>query len=140
MDMHGNIEMMVFEKMMIQLQMMDLNRPVVFKVTISKDDRGANIKVNKVLELEDAKKEKIDIKKEVVVEKPLTPMFVKIELKDELNTLKELHTLVQKYPGRRPLKLIISSKLQDVVMESNISVSDEIVQELEKVTSLRVAL
>jgi DNA polymerase-3 subunit alpha len=67
-------------------------------------------------------------------------MFVKIELKDELNTLKELHTLVQKYPGRRPLKLIISSKLQDVVMESNISVSDEIVQELEKVTSLRVAL
>jgi DNA polymerase-3 subunit alpha len=140
MDFHGNIEMMVFEKMMIQLQMMDLNQPVVFKVTISKDDRGANIKVNKVLELENASKEKIDIKKEQIPQKPLTPMFVKIELKDELNTLQELYTLVQKYPGRRPLKLIISSKLQDVVMESNISVSDEIVAELEKVTSLRVAV
>ena len=140
MDFHGNIEMMVFEKMMIQLQMMDLNQPVVFKVTISKDDRGVNIRVNKVLELENASKEKIDIKKELIPQKPLTPMFVKIELKDELNTLQELYTLVQKYPGRRPLKLIISSKLQDVVMESNISVSDEIVAELEKVTSLRVAV
>jgi DNA polymerase-3 subunit alpha len=140
MDLHGNIEMMVFEKMMIQLQMMDLNQPVVFKVTISKDDRGANIRVNKVLELENASKEKIDIKKELTPQKPLTPMFVKIELKDELNTLQELYDLVQKYPGRRPLKLIISSKLQDIVMESNISVSDEIVAELEKVTSLRVAV
>ena len=70
----------------------------------------------------------------------MTPIFVKIELKEETKTLEELHRLVQKYPGRRPLKLIISSKLQDVVIESHIKVSDEIVEELEKVTSLKVAL
>ncbi len=140
MDFHGNIEMMVFEKMMIQLQMMDLNRPVAFKVTVSKDDRGSNIRVNKLVELEAAKKEKVDIKKEVIPEKPLTPIFVKIELKEETNSLEALHQLVQKYPGRRPLKLIISSKLQDVVIESQIRVNDAIVEELEKVTSLKVAL
>ncbi len=140
MDLHGNIEMMVFEKMMIQLQMMDLNKPVAFKVTVSKDDRGTNIRVNKVVELDDAKKEKVEIKKEVIPEKPLTPVFVKIELKDETTTLEQLHQLVQKYPGRRPLKLIISSKLQDVVIESNIRVSDAIVEELEKVVSLKVAV
>ncbi len=140
MDLHGNIEMMVFEKMMIQLQMMDLNRPVAFKVTVSKDDRGTNIRVNKIVELDDAKKEKVEIKKEIIPQKPLTPVFVKIELKDEMTTLEQLHQLVQKYPGRRPLKLIISSKLQDVVIESNIQVSDAIVEELEKVTSLKVAV
>jgi DNA polymerase-3 subunit alpha len=140
MDLHGNIEMMIFEKMMIQLQMMDTNQPVAFKVTVNKDDRGSNIRVHKIIELEDAKKEKVEIKKEVEVERPLTPIFVKIELKEETKTLDDLHQLVQKYPGKRPLKLIISSKLQDVVIESQIRVSDAIVEELEKVTSLKVAL
>jgi DNA polymerase-3 subunit alpha len=140
MDLHGNIEMMIFEKMMIQLQMMDTNQPVAFKVTVNKDDRGSNIRVHKIVALEEAKKEKVEIKKAVMEEKPLTPIFVKIELKEETKTLEELHQLVQKYPGRRPLKLIISSKLQDVVIESQICVSDAIVEELEKVTSLKVAL
>ncbi len=140
MDLHGNIEMMIFEKMMVQLQMMDLNQPVAFKVTVNKDDRGTNIRVAKVVALDDAKKEKVDIKKEIIPEKPLTPIFVKVELKDETTTLDALHHLVKKYPGNRPLKLIISSKLQDVVIESHIRVSDEIVEELEKVTSLKVAL
>ncbi|HIP46308.1 MAG TPA: DNA polymerase III subunit alpha [Campylobacterales bacterium] len=140
MDLHGNIEMMIFEKMMIQLQMMDLNQPVAFKVLVNKDDRGTNIRVQKIVELDDAKKEKVDIKKEMIPEKPLTPIFVKVELRDETTTLDELHHLVKKYPGRRPLKLIISSKLQDVVIESNIRVSDAIVEELGKVTSLKVAV
>jgi len=140
MDLHGNIEMMIFEKMMIQLQMMDLNQPVAFKVQVNKDDRGSNIRVQKIVALDDAKKEKVDIKKEIIPPKPLTPIFVKVELKDDTATLDELHHLVKKYPGRRPLKLIISSKLQDVVLESHIGVSDEIVEELEKVTSLKVAV
>ncbi len=140
MDFHGNIEMMIFERMMVQLAMMDQNRPVVFKVTISKDDRGHSIKVNKILALEEAKKEKIEIKKEVIEEKPKSPIFVKIELRDELNVLDELHQLIMKYPGRSPLKLILSSKLQDVIIESKIWVSENIVEELEKITSLKVAV
>jgi len=140
MDFHGNIEMMIFEKMMVQLQMMDQNRPVVFKVTISKDDRGHNIKVNKILELENAKKEKIEIKKEVIQEKPKSPIFVKLELSESTNVLEELHQLVQKYPGNAPLKLILSSKLQDVILESKLWVNENIVNELEKVTALKVAV
>jgi DNA polymerase-3 subunit alpha len=120
--------------------MMDLNQPVAFKVTVSKDDRGSNIRVNKIVELDAAKKEKVDIKKEVIPEKPLTPVFVKVELKEDTKTLELLHQLVQKYPGRRPLKLIISSKLQDVVIESQMQVNDAIIEELEKVTSLKVAV
>jgi DNA polymerase-3 subunit alpha len=140
MDFHGNIEMMIFEKMMVQLQMMDQNRPVVFKVTISKDDRGHNIKVNKILELENAKKEKIEIKKEVIQEKPKSPIFVKLELSESTNVLEELYDLVQSHPGNSPLKLILSSKLQDVIIESKIWVNENIVEKLEKVTALKVAV
>ncbi len=140
MDFHGSIEMMIFEKMMVQLEMMDQTQPVVFKVTISQDDRGVNIRVNKILRLDEAKREKIEIKKNVVAPKPKTPIFVKIELKEETKVLESLHELVRKYPGSHPLKLIISSKLQDIILESKIWVDEKIVEELEKITALKVAV
>jgi len=138
MDFHGDIEFMVFEKTLVQIAMMDQNRPIAFKVQITKDDRGINKRVLKVSDLEGAKKEKTDIKKEVIKE-VVSPIFVKIEISSGTETLKELHKLVKEYPGNRPLKLILSSKLQDVVIESNISVNEMIVEKLEAITSIKVA-
>ena len=138
MDFHGDIEFMVFEKTLVQLAMMDQNRPIAFKVQITKDDRGINKRVLKVSDLEGAKKEKTDIKKEVV-KVVIEPIFVKIEISSGVETLNKLHKLVKEYPGNRPLKLILSSKLQDVVIESQISVNEMIIQKLEEITSIKVA-
>ncbi len=138
MDFHGDIELMVFEKTLVQIAMMDQNRPIAFKVQITKDDRGINTRVSKVSDLEGAKKEKCDIKKEVVKE-IISPIFIKIEIDENDNVLKELHKLVKEFPGNRPLKLILSSKLQDVVIESNICVNEMIVEKLEKITAIKVA-
>jgi DNA polymerase-3 subunit alpha len=138
MDFHGDIEFMVFEKTLVQIAMMDQNRPIAFKVQITKDDRGVNKRVLKVSDLEGAKKEKTDIKKEVK-QVVISPIFVKIEISSGVETLNALHKLVKEYPGSRPLKLILSSKLQDVVIESNISVNEMIVEKLEAITSIKVA-
>ncbi len=138
MDFHGNIEIMVFEKTLVEIAMMDQSRPVCFKVAISKDDQFTRMKVLKVLTLEDAKKEKVEVKKQIA---PINkdPIFVKIEVDDNPDILHKLHQLVCEYPGARPLKLILSSKLQDVVIESKISVNEMIVEKLEAFTSLKVA-
>jgi DNA polymerase-3 subunit alpha len=139
MDFHGNVEFMVFEKMLIQLEMMDKNRPLAFKVAVNNDERGVSVRCLKIVDLEASKKEKVEVKKLQEAPKPLTPIFVKIELKDDTSSLEELHELVHSYPGNRPLKIIISSKLQDVVIESNIRVNEMIIEKLEAVTSLKVA-
>jgi DNA polymerase-3 subunit alpha len=138
MDFHGDIEFMVFEKTLVQLAMMDQNRPIAFKVQITKDDRGINKRVLKVSDIDGAKKEKIDIKKEVIPV-VVSPIFVKVEVTDDAKVLQELYRLVKEHPGNRPLKLILSSKLQDVVIESNLSVNEMIVQKLEAITSIKVA-
>jgi DNA polymerase-3 subunit alpha len=138
MDFHGDIEFMVFEKTLVQIAMMDQNRPIAFKVQITKDDRGVNKRVLKVSDLEGAKKEKTDIKKEVIKE-PVSPIFVKLEIDNDDKVLQELYRLVKEHPGNRPLKLILSSKLQDVVIESNIEVNGMIVEKLEAITSIKVA-
>ncbi len=138
MDFHGNIEIMVFEKTLVEIAMMDQSRPVCFKVAISKDDQFTRMKVLKVLALEDAKKEKVEVKKQVA---PVNrdPIFVKVEVGDNPDILHKLHHLVCEYPGSRPLKLILSSKLQDVVIESKISVNEMIIEKLEEITHLKVA-
>jgi DNA polymerase-3 subunit alpha len=139
MDFHGNVEFMVFERTRIEIELLDQNEPIAFKVQISKDDQFTRIKVLKVFGLDDAKKEKVDIKREIKNE-ILTPVFVKIQVEESTQVLDELYHLVQSYRGNRPLKLILSSKLQDVVLESQIMVNDAIIEKLEGITSLKVAV
>ncbi len=138
MDFHGDIEFMVFEKTLVEIAMMDKSRPIAFKVQISKDDRGVNKRVLKVSDIQSAKTEKVDIKKEIKKE-VLVPIFVKIEIDSDIEILHKLYRVVKEFPGNRPLKLILSSKLQDVVMESTLSVSDAIIDKLEEIASLKVA-
>ncbi len=138
MDFHGDIEFMVFEKTLVQIAMMDQNQPIAFKVQITKDDRGINKRVLKVSDLIGAKKEKIDVKKEVFTE-VVSPIFVKVEIDSDTKILQELYQLVKEFPGNRPLKLILSSKLQDVVIESNICVNEMIVEKLEGISAIKVA-
>ncbi len=138
MDLHGNIEITVFEKMLVQLETMDQNRPICFKVAVTKDDQFTRMRVLKITDLEHAKKEKVETKKIVHEETP-SPIFVKLPIESNEEVLEELYRLVREHPGRRPLKLILSAKLQDVVMESQIRVNDAIVEKLEKITALKVA-
>ena len=142
MDLHGNIEIMVFEKTLKEIRLMNLDEPVCLKVAISKDDQFTRMKVLKVLELKDATKEKTDIKK--VVEKkapppPKPPLYVKVEIQDREDILEKLNNLFLSNRGDRPVTLILSSKLQDIVIESNIKVSENVVKELENFEELKVA-
>ncbi len=138
MDFHGNIEIMVFEKTLVEIAMMDQSRPVCFKVAISKDDQFTRMKVLKVLPIEDAKKEKVEVKKQAA---PVNrdPIYVKIEVGNDPEILEKLHRLVSEYPGSRPLKLILASKLQDVVIESKIAVNEMILEKLETLEEIKVA-
>lgn len=138
MDFHGNIEIMVFEKTLVEIAMMDQSRPICFKVAISKDDQFTRMKVLKVLALEDAKREKLDVKKQMA---PINrdPIYVKVSVGNDPDILHKLHQLVSEYPGSRPLKLILASKLQDVVIESKISVNEMILEKLETLEEIKVA-
>ena len=54
------------------------------------------------------------------------PIFIKIDLNDNLALLEEIYSIVQRRSGNRPLSLIIQSKLEDAVMQTPFFVNDEI--------------
>ena len=138
MDFHGNIEMMLFSDKLEQLEQMDLEEPVAFKVKVTHTEMFTRISVVKIFTLDTVKRE---AKKVVtkIVEKP--PEMLKIRLRMDKSTelLEELYRLVRRYPGNRPLQLNIVSKLQNVVIDSAIRVDSKVIEELERYEAIDVA-
>ncbi|MDQ7044285.1 MAG: DNA polymerase III subunit alpha [Sulfurimonas sp.] len=130
MDFHGNIEIMLFSDKLEQLKEMYLEEPVAFKVKITHTEMFTRMNVTKIMTLRDAKKECKKVVKEIR-EVPQEPLSIAIRLDTDMNILEDLYTLIRKNPGSRPLKIIITAKLQNVVIDSAIHVSNSIVAALE---------
>ncbi len=132
MDLHGNIELMLFENRLKELdEDFDLSKPIAFKVKITKDGDFTRMNIMKITTMKDAKKTKVKVEKEVKhVEEPVQPpLILALNLMPDAKVVEELMCLVDKYPGKRPLELHIKSKLADVIIESKMKVSELILEE-----------
>ena len=132
MDLHGNIELMLFENRLKELEEdFDLTKPIAFKVKITKDGDFTRMNILKISSMKDAKKAKVKVEKEVkYVEEPVQPpLILALNLMPDTKIVEELMCLVDKYPGKRPLELHIKSKLADVIIESKMKVSELIMEE-----------
>ncbi|MDD2267425.1 DNA polymerase III subunit alpha [Sulfuricurvum sp.] len=129
MDFHGNIEVMLFSDKLEELEKMDLDEPIAFKVKVTHTEMFTRISVTKIMTLAEAKKEakKVETK---IVEAPQEPLLLRIRLSENLESLEKLYTLIRRHPGRRPIKLTIVSKLCDVVIDSAIRVDNKVIEEL----------
>jgi DNA polymerase-3 subunit alpha len=132
-DLHGNIELMLFEKHIKMLEeRFNIERPIAFKVRISKTDDFTRMSILKIETLEDATKEKVKVKKEekYTPEPDLPPIIIAINLMPDSRIAEELMCLAQRHPGKHPLSLKVRSKLADVVIESKVKVSKEFINEV----------
>ena len=136
MDLHGNIELMLFENRLKELEEdFDLTKPIAFKVKITKDGDFTRMNILKISNIKDAKKAKVKVEKEVkhVAEPVQPPLILKVNLMPDAKTVEELMCLVERFPGKRPLELHIKSKLADVIIESKMKVSEMILEEAKEI-------
>ncbi|MCD4667424.1 MAG: DNA polymerase III subunit alpha, partial [Sulfurimonas sp.] len=130
MDFHGNIEIMLFSDKLEKLAEMNKEEPIAFKGKITHTDFGPRISISKIMTLKESKKECKKVKTEVR-EIPQEPLHLAIKVESDMKVLEELYTLIRQNPGSRPLKLIITAKLQNVVIDSAIRVNNNILKALE---------
>jgi len=127
MDLHGNIELMLFENRLKELEEdFDITKPIAFKVKITRDGDFTRMNILKIESLKDARKEKVKIKKEEhhTPEPEQPPLILALDLMPDPKISEELFYLAEKHPGRRPLELHIKSKLADIVIESKVRVGE----------------
>ncbi len=130
MDFHGNVEIMLFSDKLEQLREMNQDEPIAFKAKITHTEMFTRIGVTKIMTLREAAKETKKVKKEVR-EIPEEPLSLSIKLDENTQILEQLYTLIRQHPGGRELKLVITSKLQNVVINSGIRVNSSIIQALD---------
>lgn len=135
MDFHGNIEFMIFTKTLAQLEEMDLHSPIAFKLKVTRDDTGMKLLGEKVIDLESAKKEKVETKK---VEAPLSPTIIRLHVSDNHEVLNQLYALLRANHGRSNVELVISSKLVDVKMSTHINIDPSITPQIEEIQGVEV--
>lgn len=136
MDLHGNIELMLFENKLKELEEeFDINKPIAFKVRITKDGDFTRMSILKIESLKDAKKEKVKVKKEEkhTPEPEVTPIILALNLMPDARIIEELYCLAEKHPGNHPLELRIKSKLSDIIIESKMRVSQMIINEAKEI-------
>jgi DNA polymerase-3 subunit alpha len=136
MDLHGNIELMLFESRLKELEEdFDRTKPIAFKVKITKDGDFTRMNILKISNIKDAKKTKVKVEKEVkhVLEAKQAPLILALNLMPDAKTVEELMCLVERHPGKRPLELHIKSKLADVIIESKWKVSDLILEDAKEI-------
>ena len=124
-DLHGNIELMLFEDKIKELnEDFDLEEPIAFKVRITQDEQfGAKMSLRKIESLKDAKKEKLKVKKKEVIEPPL---HIAINFSDNAQFMYELFEIIAHNQGKRELKLIVKSKLADIELETGFKVTSQV--------------
>ena len=138
MDFHGNIEMMLFADKLEQLDRMDLDEPVAFKVKVTHTEMFTRISVTKIFTLKEVKKEAKKVQTKIV-EKPQEPLVITLRLSRDMAQLEQLYRLIRQNPGPRQMKLCITSKLQDIVLDSAIRVDNKVIAEIEKLSDVNVA-
>jgi DNA polymerase-3 subunit alpha len=131
MDYHGNIEFMLFADMLEELQGYNLEEPLAFKVKIQKDDQFTRISARKILTLKEVNKQKTKEVAYVPPPAPELPLNVFVDLSKSEELLMEFYRLAKAHPGQRKLHITLTSKLQNVVIDSNLSVNSEIITKIE---------
>lgn len=124
MDLHGNLEIMVFENKLKEIEKMDTDQPIAFKCEISQDGQFTRMRVLDIMTLEDAAKSKVQtkrIEKEILLE----PIDVEVKISHDASTLERLHQIALQYVGKRPLRIRLVSKLQNIIIETALRVSDD---------------
>ena len=137
MDLHGNIELMLFEDRIKELREdFDLTKPIAFKVGVKIDDFGTKFSLKKIESLKEAKTEKL--KKGKKVEKVQAPLNVAIEFSEDDKIIYELFNIISQNQGKREVTLTIKSKLGDVELDSGYYVNNNVEAMLKELSGVYV--
>lgn len=124
MDLHGNIELMMFEDRLKELRAdFDLNEPIAFKVRITKDEQFTKINLRKIETLKEARKEKLKTK-HAPKEEPA--LHIAVNYRNDEQIMYDLFEVIAHNQGKRALHITVKSKLGDIELETGFKVTSKV--------------
>jgi len=107
MDYHGSFEFMVFKDMLEKFENLDKNEPIAIKCYIEKNGDFTRISCKKVMSLDEAIEEKVDVKKTIKIE----DFYYQMKLsKNYESELLDIYKKAKNNPGNKRLILKINTE------------------------------
>ncbi|NWF66197.1 MAG: DNA polymerase III subunit alpha [Campylobacterales bacterium] len=137
-DLHGKFEIMMFSKMLEEIEQKDSKIPLAFKVDVSKTENFTRFTCRKILEIDDAKKEKSNIKfvekktDDIVVE-AIEDLIIELDYRSDVKVLDRLYSRALSCHGNKRLNILIKSKLIDLKIITNMRVGELILDNIETI-------
>lgn len=136
MDFHGTLEITAFSKHIQILENIDKQKPLALKVLVQKNDKQIKLLLRKVLELKEAKKEKINSKKEIMQPLPLEIM-IPFDISEEI--LHAFYNTCLAYEGNRALVLNLQTPTHNIILQTSLHVNDNLNEQVKKILNPNVA-
>ncbi|CBG39412.1 DNA polymerase III subunit alpha [Helicobacter mustelae] len=134
-DLYGKIEIMFFEKQLLELEKFDLEQPIVLKCKIERDDEGYQVRIIKILTLKEAQEEKIDVgykKDSALLEGEMDsccPLVLHLDHNAPKDIFDSLAQSIERNKGNRELRIIIKDKYETYMFITEKKVDSAITQE-----------
>lgn len=130
-DLYGSVELTIFEQTLKQLEgIEDKEKPIAVKCLVQEQDETKKLKAEKVLTLEEAKKEKVDF----TIQKADTsePLTLVLDFHTDTNILRLLKEAALRHQGKRELRILFRTQTQELEMISALCVHSEIKEEFKQ--------
>lgn len=127
-DLYGSVELTIFEQSLKQLETMDKEKPIAIKCLVQEQDETKKLKAEKILELGEAKKEKVDF----VIQKADTnePLTLVLDIHTNAEVVRLLKEAALRHQGKRELRILFRTQTQELEMISSLQVHSDIKGEL----------
>jgi DNA polymerase-3 subunit alpha len=131
-DLHGNIEFMVFEDMIKKIHEFNLEDPIAFKVKVNNDGDFTRISTKKVMSLKEAKK--MNVSSEYIHKRDPNTKDTDIMLDINHNEMiiDKILELSRIYTGDSRLNIIFKDDGKDIILKTSMFVGDAFKDELNK--------
>ncbi len=131
-DLHGNIEFMVFEDMIKKINEFNLEDPIAFKVRVNNDGDFTRISTKKVMSLKEAKR--MNINSEYVRHRDPNAKDIDVVLDIDYNEMiiDKILELSRIHKGDSRLKLIFKNGEENIILKTSMFVGDVFEEELRK--------
>ncbi len=133
MDLHGSVELMIFEDHVKLLEEMNLEEPIAIAVSVMKTEQFTRITPRKILSLDDAKKQKVDIKREIKKPEPpkkIENLVVEISPERDASLIDKIREIAAGSPGDKRLVLKIVGQKESVFIDTNMMISNDFLSRL----------
>ncbi len=132
-DFHGAIEITAFSSHIEELEAIDRQSPIALKIRVQKNDQRTGYMLANVVKLSDANKQKVKATRVETIGEPITVSIDKEITPEELRFLYDSCLLNR---GNRPLVLELNMQSHSIVLETSLTVKDDIKEVISKITNV----